>query len=148
MQIRPQYFIYLGLLLIILELILGVSAGFDLLLSGIALLVGGAVLWLTNVFWIAVVTTIVLILAYFAFLRTALRSKLASTTTKNVNIDKLINAHGIVVKNIRAGRHGQVQIDGEIWRAESTQNLKRGEKIFVNSVEGVTLKVSKNGGAK
>ncbi len=138
-----NWLVYLGLFLIILELVLGVSTGFDLLLSGLALLAGGVVLWLTNIFWLAIAISIVLILIYFILFRTALKDKMMSTATKNVNIDKLIKADAIVVKSITPARPGQVKVDGEIWRAESDQNLEEGDRVVVNSIEGVTLKVVK-----
>lgn len=148
MQIVPEHFIYFGLLLIIMELIIGVNTGFDLFLSGVLFIIGGGIFWLTNIFWLSVVSTFILIGLYFIVFRKSLRSKLIPLTTRKTNIDKLSGANGIAVKAISVDKPGQVKIDNEVWRASSDGNIKKGEKITVQSVEGVTLKVSKKGGAK
>ncbi len=148
MQITPQYFVYFGLLLIILELIIGVSTGFDLLLSGILFIIGGGIFWLTNIFWLSVVSTLLLIALYFIIFRKSLRSKFIPITTRKTNIDKLAGAEGVVVKNISKNKPGQIKVEGEVWRASSNENIQKGETAFVKSVEGVTLKVSKKGGTK
>ncbi len=139
--ISPNLFIYSGLLFIILELLIGATTGFDLLLTGIALLLGGGAFILFKTLWSAIVTTALAITIYFFLLRRILRNKLVSTTTHKINIDKLVGAKGTVIKDISSQRAGQVKIEGEIWRAISNTDLKKGEIVIVDSIEGVTLKV-------
>ena len=44
------------------------------------------------------------------------------------------------------GPEGQVQVDGEIWRAVSEEGaIPAGEKVRVTAVDGLTLKVSRAG---
>ncbi len=41
------------------------------------------------------------------------------------------------------GHEGQVKIGGEIWRATSSDNIIEGDKIYIESVDGLLLTVSK-----
>jgi membrane-bound ClpP family serine protease len=38
---------------------------------------------------------------------------------------------------------GDVFIQGEIWKAEADQPIKKGEKVIVTSVDHLTLKVTR-----
>ncbi len=140
-RVEPLFFVYSGLFFIILELILGVNTGLDLFLAGVALLLGGGVFALTNVLWTAIATALLIIILYFVLFRAALRVKFVSPATTKVNIDRLIGREGIVIKEIKSSEAGQVKVDNEIWRAVAEKNLNKGEKVIINSVEGVTLKV-------
>ena len=144
-EITPDYFVYVGLGLVVLELFLGVNTGFDLLLSGIVLIVGGGIFWLTRILWLSVGLVLVLISLYFMFLRRSLRDRLLVITHKT-NIDKLKGAKGVVVKKIEIDKAGQVKVDNEIWRAMSEEKIEEGERITVEGIEGVSLKVKKQGG--
>jgi membrane-bound serine protease (ClpP class) len=52
----------------------------------------------------------------------------------------------VVVARSALGPEGQVQVDGEIWRAVSEgEVIPAGEKVRVTAVDGLTLKVSRAG---
>jgi membrane-bound serine protease (ClpP class) len=52
----------------------------------------------------------------------------------------------VVVARSALGPEGQVQVDGEIWRAVSEgEPIPAGEKVRVTAVDGLTLKVSRAG---
>jgi membrane-bound serine protease (ClpP class) len=52
----------------------------------------------------------------------------------------------VVVARSALGPDGQVQVDGEIWRAVSEgEAIPAGEKVRVTAVDGLTLKVSRAG---
>lgn len=38
--------------------------------------------------------------------------------------------------------HGQVDLDGEIWEAEASAAVRRGERVRVEAVEGLLLRVA------
>ena len=57
--------------------------------------------------------------------------------TQKTNVDNLIGRSGEIVKE------GQVKVAGEVWRADGIARWKKGDKIKVVSVEGVSLKVKK-----
>lgn len=135
-------FIFGGLVAILLELILGVATGFDLALFGVALIIGGVTGNIFNNIHVSFITAILLNAIYILFGRRILRSKL-NVRTKNTNVDDLIEKNGFCVKEISPHQPGQVRVNNEIWRAESATKIKKGDKIQVISIEGVTLKVVK-----
>jgi len=53
----------------------------------------------------------------------------------------LIGHKAIVLDFVKP--EGHVQVHGEIWRAESPGALRKGEKVDVVGIEGLTLKVRK-----
>ena len=53
----------------------------------------------------------------------------------------MIGKVGVVLKMVKG--EGQVQVSGEIWNAESAEQIKVGEKVVVEKVEGLKLFVKK-----
>jgi membrane protein implicated in regulation of membrane protease activity len=137
-----MWLIILGVVLMVLELVLGVATGFDLLIIGIILVVSGVVGNVINSFSAALILVAVLAVVYVFFGRTRIKSKLSIATTKT-NSDALLGKEGIVVKKITAAAPGQVKVDGEIWRAAATSVIDEGESVVVESVSGVTVTVKK-----
>ncbi|MFH1561681.1 MAG: NfeD family protein [Patescibacteria group bacterium] len=140
MELSFWYLVYAGLGLIVLELLIGVQTGFDLILIGVSLLLGGLVAWLTGNFQLGIVASICLSFLYFVLGRKHIKEKLFDFSHK-INVDKLIDKQAIVVKAIKPHQPGQVKIEGEVWRAESDQTIGVDQKVKIISVEGVTLKV-------
>lgn len=134
--------IFLGLAAVLVELFVGVETGFDLVLIGIALVLGGLVgNWWGN--WQAGVTVAILLsFAYIFFGRKFVKSRLA-IATKSTNIDKLIGRKALVIKDITPDEAGKVKINSEVWRAEGEKKFNQGQRVKVVSIEGVTLKVEK-----
>lgn len=130
--------ILLGIIAIIVELLLGAATGFDLLVIGLASILGGLVGQLTNSFMISLSTTSVLLLIYLIVGRKMIKQKLF-IVTKKTNVDGIIGKTAIVVKSIEPHKPGQVKVDGEIWRAESDKIFLVEEKCIIQSVSGVTL---------
>jgi membrane-bound serine protease (ClpP class) len=54
-------------------------------------------------------------------------------------MEGLIGAEGVVKAELNPA--GSVLIHGEIWNAEGDGNISEGEKVVVNAVEGLKLKV-------
>lgn len=64
--------------------------------------------------------------------------------TKQTNIYSIIGKEGIVLETIDTlNGTGTVKVNGELWSAISDSNIEKGEKIKVQSVNGVKLKVEK-----
>ncbi len=133
--------IFLGLGLIAVELLVGVQTGFDLVLLGISMIVGGSVGAFLNNWQIGLGVSLVLTVGYIIVGRKFVKNKLA-ITSRETNIDQLIGKEGIVVKDITSNG-GQVKVGTELWRAVSDENTKKGTKVKIVSIEGVTLKVVK-----
>lgn len=58
----------------------------------------------------------------------------------------LLGIKGEVQKTISAGHEGKVFVHGELWNAIANKTIKKGEKIIVTEVDGMTLKVKKGVG--
>lgn len=136
----PQIFIVLGLIAILLETIVGVNTGFDLLLIGTILIIGGGTGLLTESIYIPLIVSVALTIIYLAFFRSKLRQKLLKVT-HHTNVDKLPGQKGVVIRTITPDTAGLVRVDDEDWRASSDKVLYEKTKITVESIEGVTLKV-------
>jgi len=136
-----------GFVLIITELLIGVDMGFDLVIMGLAFVGGGLVGNYLGDFWWGIGSATVLIFLYVILGRRTIKSKLSISTHKT-NIDSLIGKVGFVAVEIAPHKKGRVTIGGELWLAEAENKIAEKESIIVESIEGVTLKVRRNGGEK
>ncbi|MFC2004642.1 NfeD family protein [Chloroflexota bacterium] len=138
-------FIGVGLLLVLLELIIGVETGLDLVFIGSAFILGGLVSWPFNSWLVTLIVTIAFCIAYVFLVRSYVRSRLAISKVKT-NIDAIIGQKGIVLKSIARNVDGRVRVGSERWRARAEEDIKEGDEIVVISVSGATLIVEKNKG--
>ena len=138
----PQLFVIAGLLLILAELLVGIQAGFDLVLIGSILFVSGFVGMFTNSVPLMLVLATVLSILYIAVGRQKIREKVA-VVTKKTNIDKLVGATGTVVRSVTPDTAGLVRVNDEDWRASAEEILYERDAIVVEGIEGVTLIVRK-----
>jgi len=137
-----QLFVIIGLLLALLELVMGIATGFDLVIIGTILIIGGL---FGNIFQSSLLTlglSTLLGIAYLYLGRSLLKQKLI-IVTKHTNIDKLIGKTGIVVRSITPDTPGLVRVDDEDWRASSEDVLYEKDKVTIKLIEGVTLIVQK-----
>lgn len=139
----PQIIVVLGLILIFAELFIGVQSGFDLVIIGSILILSG-LLGTASSLSVTLIMATVLVVAYFIFGRKTIKSRLI-ITTKKTNIDKLIGKTGVVIRSITPDTPGLVRLDDEDWRATSETTLLEKDKVTIESIEGVTLKVNKKG---
>ena len=138
-------FIAVGLVLIILELIIGIETGLDLVFIGTAFVLGGLItLTMNSWVWTAIVTGIICVI-YVAAGRRYIHKRMAVSAEKT-NIDTIIGKRGVVQQDISRNSEGLVKIGYEEWRARAEEDIKEGEEITVTSISGVTLKVKKTEG--
>ena len=137
-----QTLVILGLILILSELFLGIQTGFDLVLVGSILVIGGFSGVLTGNLTLALGICVGLSLIYIFYGRTFVKSKIIIFTHKT-NIDKLIGKRGVVVRSITPDTAGMIRLDDEDWRATSDEVIYEKEKAEIISIEGVSLKVKK-----
>lgn len=130
-----------GLILVLLELFIGIEAGFDLVLIGSILIISGiAGNFISPT--VALILAAFLSVVYIAFGRKIVKQKL-TVKTKDTNIDRLIGKKGLVLKPINQHQSGSLIIDDETWRASSFDSLEKDAQAEVISIEGVTLQVKK-----
>jgi membrane-bound serine protease (ClpP class) len=60
-------------------------------------------------------------------------------------IEGMIGAAGRVRADVRPDAAGQVDIHGEIWRAQSATHIAAGQPVRVTAVNGLTLTVEPSG---
>lgn len=135
--------IILGIVAIIIEIIIGAATGFELLILGVVFIIGGIVGMITNSMPYALVTIVVLTLAYIFFARRLIKQSLHITTQKT-NVESIIGKIARVVGKITPDEPGQVKIEGEVWRAEADEEFAMGDKVVIKSVSGVTVRVEKH----
>jgi len=137
-----QFFVIFGLLLALMELVLGVATGFDLVLVGTILIVSGTVGGLFSSIYVTLGTSIILGITYLFFGRSFVKKKII-VITRHTNIDRLIGKTGIVIRSITPDTPGLIRLADEDWRASSSEIIYEKDKVEVQNIEGVTLIVKK-----
>jgi membrane protein implicated in regulation of membrane protease activity len=134
----------IGAAMILLEILLGAVSGFDFLLMGSAILIGGAVGLLSGSGAAGMVTAGVLAILYVAFGRRRLRSRLRRPGIPS-NTDALLGAEVLVIEETGCDQAGRVRHEGEEWRAlidarecPAAIPLARGAKARIRRIDGVT----------
>ncbi len=133
-----------GLVMVIVEVILGAATGFDFALIGISMAAGGGVGLYFESAKVGMISAGAVTFLYLAFFRRFIRSKL-NEPDRPSNTDALIGRVGIVTARIAENSPGGIKVGDEIWRATLARSAagpkEPGETVTVVSVEGVTLNV-------
>jgi membrane protein implicated in regulation of membrane protease activity len=138
-------FIGIGLLMILLELIVGVGTGLDLVFLGSAFIIGGLVTWPFHSWVLTLIITLVICIAYLALGRRYVH-RWTAVRKEKTNIDTIIGKKGIVLQTLTPGVNGLVKVGNEEWRAMGDESIEKGEIIVVTAINGVTLNVEKDKG--
>lgn len=135
-------FIGAGLVLVLLELIVGVETGLDLVFIGSALILSGLItIAMQTWVWTALIAGIICII--YLFLGRRYVHKRMYFASEKTNIDTIIGKTGVVLQDITRNNFGLVKVGMEQWRAGSEDEIKEGEEITVTGINGVTLDVKK-----
>ena len=140
-------FIGIGLLMILLELIVGLETGLDLVFLGSAFIIGGLITWPFHSWVLTLIVTLVICIAYLALGRRYVH-RWTATRKEKTNIDAIIGRKGIVLQRLAPGAIGLVKVDNEEWRARAEESIEKGEAIVVTAINGITLNVEKFKGGK
>ncbi len=138
-------FVIAGVVFVLLELVIGVETGLDLVFIGSAFVIGGLVSWPFHSWWLALTVTGVICIAYVALGRRYVH-RWTTVSEAKTNIDVIIGRQGIVLKSIAKHVDGRVKIGNERWRARAEEDIEEGEEIVVTGVSGATLIVEKTKG--
>jgi|SRR5262245_9439074 len=133
-----------GALMILIEVLLGGFAGFDLVLVGSAFVLGGIVgLILANPL-AGFISASLLCLAYITIGRRWVRDRIRVHKVAT-NVDALVGLQGVVTQRVALHVPGQVKVKDETWRAVPASGIpgpfEPGSVVTVAGVEGVTLQV-------
>ena len=133
-----------GGLMILLEVLLGGFAGFDLVLIGSTFVLGGIVGLVIGNPLAGFVTASLLCVAYISLGRRWVRDRIR-THKVATNVDALVGQEGLVTRRIAVHEAGQVKVRSETWRAVPASGIsgpfEAGSVVTVAGVEGVTLQV-------
>jgi len=135
-------FVIAGLFFVLLELIIGVETGLDLVFIGSAFIIGGLATWPFHSWVWTVIITGIICVAYVVLGRRYVHRWTAVSKAKT-NIDAIIGRQGIVLESIAKNVDGLVKVGYEQWRARAEEDIEKGDEIVVTSVSGVTLIVEK-----
>jgi membrane protein implicated in regulation of membrane protease activity len=138
-------FAVIGLLFILLEFILSVQTGFDLVFFGSAFIIGGLVTYPVHSWLVTAIVTAIICIVY-VFLGRMYVHRWTQVKRARTNIDAIIGQRGIVLQSIAKKADGLVKVGNEQWRARAEEDIKEKDEIVVNSVSGVTLVVTKING--
>jgi len=140
-------FVGIGLLMILLELIVGVETGLDLVFLGSAFILGGLVTWPLNSWVVTLIVTSAICVAYVALGRRYVHRWTTARKAKT-NIDAIVGRTGVVLQGIARNIDGRVKVGNEDWKARATEEIEKGDEIVVTGVSGVTLIVEKTKGGQ
>ncbi len=127
----------IGVICMIIEIF---TPGFLFMSFGIGAILTGLVSILVRGTAIQILIFAVITFILFLYLR-KFSKKLISESSEETNIFALIGKTGMVVKEIPEDGKGYVKVGSEEWSAiaEDGKNIKDGQKILINSVEGNKL---------
>ncbi len=135
-------FVGAGLLFILLELLVGIDTGLDLVFIGTAFIIGGLITWPFKLWVVTLIVTAVICVLY-VFLGRKYVHKWTAVRLEKTNIDAVIGSSGIVLQDIKRHDVGRVKVGNERWRAKSEEDISEGDEIIVTGVTGATLTVEK-----
>lgn len=134
-----EFWIILIAICLIGELLTG---GFFLMSLGIGS-IGGAIANYMNFDPLIQLIVFVIITSICLVISRPFANKLTKGNPKKVASERLIGREGIVLETINSDNDGMVKISGEKWRAISDSEIQLNEKIIVQEIKGVKLKVKK-----
>lgn len=140
-------FVGIGLLMILLELLVGVETGLDLVFLGSTFIFGGLVTWPFNSWILTLIVTSAISVVYIALGRRYVHRWTAARKSKT-NIDTIIGRTGVVTRGIARNVDGRVKVGNDDWKARATEDIEEGGEIVVTGISGVTLLVERTKGGQ
>ena len=126
-----------GIILAILEVF---TPGFVIVGIGVSMAITAIPSALGLPFWVQLLFFGIMVLAFFLLVR-PLVMKIPLSGSKKTGTEALIGKEGIVIEPILIPDVGRVKVKGELWKADSNENIEKDTLIVVTDVKGVTLKV-------
>ena len=136
--------IIVGALCVLTEVAMGGFAGFDLVLVGSAVALGGFIGLIVGNPVVGLVVAGALSLLYIALGRRWVRAHLRHGAVES-NAGALVGQSAVVLKRVAEHDPGQVKVRDEVWRAAPARGaagpFETGAVVVVEDVDGVTLLV-------
>ncbi|MBN1622337.1 MAG: NfeD family protein [Endomicrobiales bacterium] len=136
-----SYWIIVAVVLFIVEIL---SPGiFFFACLGIGALSAGVVTSMQPAFWIPWVVFLLVSLFSMYFIRPLAKKFFQPSELKKTNVDALLGQKAWVMEAIEPPNLGTVKIEGELWRAEATNDIEANIWVKIVEVKGSHLKVKK-----
>lgn len=136
--------VVVGALMVLIEVILGGFTGFDLVLIGSSLMLGGVIGFLLHNAPAGFIAASLLALGYIAIGRRWVRARLRRPKVAT-NVDAVVGQRALVIRKVASHEPGQVRVRDEVWRARPAAAgagpFEIGAEVTIEGVEGVTLLV-------
>ena len=94
-----------------------------------------------SVYWQLFIFAVFSLLSVIFVRPVALRWLHKNDPNKASNADALLGRTGRVTEEIKTGNSGYVQIDGDLWKAVSNENISKGETVRVIGRESTIITV-------
>jgi membrane protein implicated in regulation of membrane protease activity len=138
-------FVIAGLVFALLELLVGIDTGLDLVFIGSAFVIGGVVTWPFHSWVLTAVVSGVICIFYVALGRRYIH-RWTAVSKSRTNVDAIIGKTGVVQKSIARNSDGVVKVGYEDWKARAGEDIAEGDEIVVKEISGATLIVERNTG--
>ena len=136
-----EFWIILAIVFLIGELLTG---GFYLLSIGIGALAAAVLNYLQYSITIQIIVFILITLIFVLISRPLYKKLNRNTVDKKSNTERLIGLKAKVTEDIGSDKIGTINVNGEVWKAISDEEISKGEEVEIIEIEGVKLKVKKS----
>lgn len=145
MEINALFWLICGVVGILLEL---GAPGFVLIFFGIGSLITALCAWIFDISttWQLVIFVTVSCTTLIAF-RKSFKQILFNKKQKNCELDELkdeFQGKTAVVLEDFVSLYGKVEFNGTSWKASANENFHKGDVVFIQKRENLTLIVTKN----
>lgn len=136
--------VVVGALLVLIEVALGGFTGFDLVLIGSSMALGGTLGLIFGSVPVGLGLASALSLAYIALGRRWVQERLRHRPVAS-NVDAVVGQRALVTACVAEHQPGQVKVRDEAWRAVPAPGVsgpfETGAVVTVQAIDGVTLQV-------
>ena len=135
-----EFWIIFAIVLLIGELLTG---GFYLLSIGLGAIAAAIMNYFQFSLTIQIIVFIIATIIFILLSRPFYRKLNRNATDKKSNTERLIGLNAEVIEDLGSHKIGTIDVNGEIWKAISNEEIAKGEKVEIIEIEGVKLKVKK-----
>lgn len=115
------------------------TPGFFLFCISIGALSAAATALVTKSIMIQISIFVVIIIISVLMIRPVLNKFFVKD--KKTNSQRMIGMNVVVEEEITKENKGRVKINGESWFASANETISKGEKVIIDSIDGLTVKV-------
>ena len=135
-----EFWIILAIIFLIGELL---SGGFYLLSIGLGAIAAAILNYLQFSITLQIIAFILITVIFILISRPLYKKLNKNTVDKKANTERLIGLKAKVTEEIDSHKIGNINVNGEVWKAISDEKISKGETVEITEIEGVKLKVKK-----